>query len=530
MPPAWESLKQNLRRKMSTKNACIGAVTDLVLNPNPPRSEWHSWDATPWEHPWLTAGNLAASRAFEKKLLASLVDRLDDAGPDGYEFGFVGNLANNMALRAGPLRSMGLRIDVHGHPQDEYIMSHPGWLSTELEINGGSMSVRDVPLPEANGYYQDPIDGDFGELMSLAARVTDEQWPGVSSSANFLRRSDVLRWGEYLAYLPTLRRLQRYDALFAAQCPYLAYLANKPYLAAQTGGDFWFDASRDDNFGQLQRKSYANASAILATNPWAYAHARRFGMSHVLYVPLLIDTDQYSMGDATRLRSEWQKSIGGNFFVLVTARLDRMWKGSDVGLEGFIDFARHFSEARLVVIGWGDETSVIKRLLEQNGLTDRFLFLPVAGKLRLIEYLRAAHCVLDQFKVGYYGATALEAMSCGKPVVMRILDRHYDALCPTGSPPVENAARADQVSDRLHMLAMDSRYYADRCREVRHWITENHSVQVWGSAYACLLKACAKGLLPDFRVAPLAAPLTQDEKDYHQAQINSAPSFPRYVI
>jgi glycosyltransferase involved in cell wall biosynthesis len=168
--------------------------------------------------------------------------------------------------------------------------------------------------------------------------------------------------------------------------------------------------------------------------------------------------------------------------------------------------------------------------LEQNGLAGRFLFLPVAGKQRLIEYLRAAHCVLDQFKVGYYGATALEAMSCGKPVVMRIIDRHYDALCPTGSPPVENAALAEQVSDRLHRLATDPRYYADKCTEVRRWITDNHSVKVWGMAYLSLLKACAQGLLPDFRDAPLAAPLKQDEVNYHQEQLKSAPPFPQYVI
>jgi len=515
---------------MSTNNTWTSVVNELVLNPNLPRSEWHSWDATPWEHPWLTAGNLAASRAYEKELLALLADRLDDAGPHGYEFGFVGNLANNMAMRAGPLRSIGLRIDVHGHPHDGYIMSHPGWLATDLQVNGSSLSIGEVPLPEVPWYYQDPIASEHGKLVSLAANVPSLLWPYVHRDARFLRNTDVLRWPDYLAYRPTLHRLQRYDALFAAQCPYLAYLANKPYLAAQTGGDLWFDASRDDDFGQLQRTSYAKAGAILATNPWAYAHARRFGMSHVLYVPLLIDTDQYSPGDESKFRTEWESAIGGNFYVLMTSRADRMWKGSDIGLEGFIDFARRFNTARLLAIGWGEDASALGRLLEQNGLAGRFLFLPVAGKRRLIEYLRAAHCVLDQFKVGYYGATALEAMSCGKPVVMRIIDRHYDALCPTGSPPVENAARADQVSDRLHRLATDSRYYAVKCTEVRRWITDNHSIKVWGTVYSSLLKACAQGHLPDFRDAPLAAPLKQDEVDYHYEQLKSAPPFPQYVI
>jgi len=500
VPPGREVLQQNVRRKIPTDSRWISAVNEFVLNPNPPRSEWHSWDASPWEHPWLTARNLAASRAYEQELLALLVDRLGDAGSDGYEFGFVGNLANNMAMRAGPLRSMGLRIDVHGHPQDEYIMSHPGWLSTELEINGGSMSARDVPLPEADWFYQDPIDG------------------------------DVLRWGEYVAYLPTLRRLQSYDALFAAQCPYLAYLANKPYLAAQTGGDLWFDASRDDNFGQLQRTSYAKAGAILATNPWAYAHARRFGMPHVVYAPLLIDAEQYSPGQADELRNQWRESIGGNFYVLMTARSDSMWKGSDIALDGYTNFARRCDSARLLLIGWGDDAGAMREHLERKGLGGRFLFLPIAGKKRLVDYLRAADCVIDQFKIGYYGATALEAMACGKPVVMKVLKHQYDALCPTGAPPVENADKAMQISDCLLRLATDADYYSAKCQKVRRWILDNHSVEVWGNTYSVLLKACAAGLMPDFGDSPLNSPLAQEESEYHRDQLSSAPPFPQYVI
>lgn len=495
-----------------------------------PKDAWHSWDGTPWAHPWLRAENLTKSRIYEKELLGSLAEKVNECDTRDFDFGFVGNLANNMAMRAGPLREMGLRIDVHGHPKDDYIMSHPGWLLSSAEIEGSRLSIKDNVLPEVPWYYQDPIDSEVGQLLSLAKSVSPNEWQTGHPDAAFLRQRDVLYWPECMPFLPTLRRLQTYSALFAAQCPYLAYIAGKPYLAAQTGGDFWFDASRDDNFGLLQRKSYSDAGAILATNPWAYAHARRFNMAHVLYAPLLIDTEQYSPGQADELRNQWKKSIGGEFYVLMTARSDRMWKGSDIALDGYTDFARRFDGARLLLIGWGNDAVAMRENLLRKGLDGRFLFLPVAGKKRLVDYLRASDCVIDQFKIGYYGATALEAMACGKPVVMKVLDKQYDALCPTGSPPVENADQPIQVSDCLFRLSTDINYYFAKCQKVRRWILDNHSAVVWGNAYSVLLKACAMGLLPNFGDSPLSEPLAQEELEYHREQLCSAPAFPKYAI
>src|SRR5262249_34928298 len=111
-----------------------------------------------------------------------------------------------------------------------------------------------------------------------------------------MRRLDRLLWPEYLGYRLPVGALQAYDPPFAAQAPYLAYLSRRPFLAAQTGGDLWLEASRNDSPGILQRRSYASAKAILATNPWTYAHARRFGFRHIIYAPLLVDTVRYSPG------------------------------------------------------------------------------------------------------------------------------------------------------------------------------------------------------------------------------------------
>jgi len=493
---------------------------------------WHSWDPTPWRHPWLTSANLRAARSHDERLFASLIDNPSLSGTGRY--GFVGNLANNMTIRALPLRRRALQITLFLHPFDTFVMSQPGWelsdaILTSDERDAKALAAGGVYLPDVPDTVTLDMPQGGNEWIGEIARGTSRQdWP-PSGVPSYLRQFDAVNWPDFLSYIPALNQLQSCAALFAAQTPYLAYLARRPYLAAQTGGDLWFDAARNDGLGTLQRRAYQHAAAILATNPWAYANARRYGFRHVIYLPLLIDVDAYSPGH-TAERREWEARVGGDFFALVTARLDRRWKGSQIGLDGFVQFADRYPGARLAVIGWGDGTPEYAGELQRRGLQGRVVFLPVSGKRKLIEYLRAADCVIDQFVTGYYGATALEALSTGTPVVMRLERDQYDALCWTGAPPVLAAGEPNAVAAGLERLYASSDERQRLAVASRRWIQLNHSVEVWGSRYAAILAATAARMRPSFRSSPLAQPLTSDELEYHRAGLLQAPEFPRYEI
>lgn len=504
-----------------------------------PSDRWHSWDPTPWAHPWLSANNLKACREFEKELISTLAREIGDIEPQTNKYAFVGNLANNMAMRALPLRESGFNIDIFLHEHDTYLMSQPGWeLSDQVPPEGQTdysrLQEQGFELPYVHSVYKCLADSDAAEILYFALNTSPKVWGNQSKIATVLRQIDVLRWPAYACYAESIGDLRKYDALFAAQVPYLAYLSQRPYLAAQTGGDLWLDAARDDAFGQLQRTSYANAKAILATNPWAYANARRYGFRHVIYAPLLIDTERYSPlpggTAASDLRKSWQQEVGGDFFVLTTARMDNMWKGSEIGFEGFCRFAENQQGARLVVIGWGENKSVMMKALNDRGLANRVILLPISGKLKVVEYLRATDCLIDQFKIGYYGATALEAMACGVPVIMRLLTEQYDALCPTGSPPVLNAATADEVAAALEQLTTQLGELEKRGRAAREWIVANHASEVWENTYATLLAAVAKEVPLNFSASPLNSPVSSAEIEYEARNLANAPAFPSYII
>lgn len=486
-----------------------------------PRDDWASFDARPWQHPWLTVGNIEAFRAFNDAFLARVETQAAQVGKGtGRRYAFVGNMANNLYGRAAPLRSRGVEIDLFLHPHDRFVMSRPEWEEYAGTIPPDVVTIEQlaeagITLPEVRGVFSPTPSGNWASLRPADLR---EEFAVL----------DFLRFGPYFAYQAILEALQVYDALLAVQVPYLAYLSRKPYLVTQMGGDIWFECSRDDLLGRLQRRAFSSASAFIISNPWSLAFARRYGMRHLVYMPLMMNEERYSPGES-KLRDEWERDTGGRFFVLITSRLDFAVKGTMIALEAFARFASSNPEARLVVLSWGASRQQAEAQFARLGITNRVQVLPVSGKRRIVEYLRSADVILDQFVLGYYGASALEALGCGRPVIMRIERAQYDALVPDGAPPVCGAQNQEQVYEWLIRL---HRQPAERIKigeESRKWFVKSHGASHWGRRYQNLLLLTATNAKFRFSGTPLARSLGKSEIDYHADNLAAAPKFPNYM-
>lgn len=490
---------------------------------NAPRDEWHSYDASPWNHPWLTPENLRAFRQYSLNVFTKLAQHAK-----GFErnpkLAFVGNMANMNYTRAAPLRRRGMTVDMFLHPGDTSVFSAPAWEhfagdARDLDEMTMTASTR-RRLPFVAGVHQIPLDP--------AWYVGD-----MEKTLSFLQPDDIARYQEMMSLAGTLRALQDYDALLAVQAPYLAYLSGRPYAVAVSGGEIWFEAARDDLLGRLQRRALAGAAAIFVSNPITLAHARRYGFKNALLMPWMIDDEVYHPGptpESRAIRDQWERQTGGRFFVLMTARLDNAWKGARHAIEGFAQFAQHHPEARLVLLRWGVDEIAERRKLDELGLGDRVIVRPPAGKRRLISMLQASDCLIEQFVLGYYGGSALEAMACRTPVIMRLERAQYDAFCPAGAPPTLDAKNADDVAHALHQLASNPvRRLWTRARS-RAWFMQAHSAQRWAETHQLFFAALAAGLRPSFAGSPLDTPLSAEENAYHADQLARAPAFGTYAI
>src|SRR2546429_6648871 len=78
----------------------------LLWGRRPPRHVWHSFDRTPWNHPWLSLAHIRAMRDFSADMRVAAmesIEKIPGAERSG-GYAFVGNLANAMYMRAPGIR------------------------------------------------------------------------------------------------------------------------------------------------------------------------------------------------------------------------------------------------------------------------------------------------------------------------------------------------------------------------------------------------------------------------------------------
>jgi L-malate glycosyltransferase len=182
---------------------------------------------------------------------------------------------------------------------------------------------------------------------------------------------------------------------------------------------------------RLQQKY---ATALLLTSPAAVNRLPRpeAVIHKVRYVPHGIDTDLFCPAPAA---TEAKPPT-----VLFLANLQSR-KGIFVLLEAFQRVAMAVPNSRLCIVGSGPQESVVAKYVSTMSCRDRIELVGNVGRDRVADFLRdcSVYCLPSLGEP--YGATLVEAMSCGMPVVATaaggvpfLVPENGGRLVPPGDP------------------------------------------------------------------------------------------------
>lgn len=273
-----------------------------------------------------------------------------------------------------------------------------------------------------------------------------------------------------------LRLLREFDVIFSFTAaigrwlgrmiylyPGLRRFGWPPYINMATGSDIAELALERTPEGRAQRFTMRHAFAQgVPPFPDAIRTAAAMRLRNVCMLPL---AHLSPSSDSRRLpdMADWRfRRTPDEFLIFSPSHLD--WgeadpgpRASTKGNDRFIRaLARFVAESarpvRAVILDRGPDRHNAKALVQELGLSAVVTWGPSLERDALFSVMRESDLVVDQFDVGAFGLTALEALQAGRPVLTYV-DETCERLVYDENSPVLNAHTEDQILARLHEAA-----------------------------------------------------------------------------
>ena len=168
-------------------------VKEWILWPvSRPSNSWHSFDRQPWIHPWLSEKNIKNFRTYSNVFLDRVLQSFKEAKGVTKNYGFVGNMANNLYMRACVLSKRNLSVSTILHPWDHTIMGQPFWEEFEGDLPSGAALIQDVSgdsFPTIKNVFS------YEVINCQSIKTADLVWP--------MRFMDLKRYHDYFSFFKT---------------------------------------------------------------------------------------------------------------------------------------------------------------------------------------------------------------------------------------------------------------------------------------------------------------------------------------
>lgn len=252
----------------------------------------------------------------------------------------------------------------------------------------------------------------------------------------------------------------------------------RPYIACATGSDLREVAAHDrGRAGRHMRAFFERAERVLLLNIDMPVVADHLGWARAKFFPFAVDATSFAPKPVPR-------TYGGSEDLLIFMPSHLDWgvvdnapgrsstKGNDRLIRAFARFIAGGGRGHLLMLDRGPDRDVARRLVNELKIAPYVTFKPHMTKSELVSHMNMADVVADQFDVGAFGTTALEAMACGKPVLMHIDMAHADR-CYSERPPILNAKTEDEILTAL-WTAADRHQRDDLGVRARAWLLRFH--------------------------------------------------------
>jgi len=166
--------------------------------------------------------------------------------------------------------------------------------------------------------------------------------------------------------------------------------------------------------------------------------------------------------------------------LLMYSRYSDRWKGTGLFIEAFSNVARRYPERLFMITsGWGEDCRKYMDMMSSDAALGECVYCMEGavskGYLRML--LNSVDVAVDQFLLGWYGSTFVEAASCGRMVLINLDRDRWDEYVEMEFPPVRDCSSAERIEEVLEALAKGEIDPRREGIDFERWIQRNHGME-----------------------------------------------------
>ncbi|MDO9087417.1 MAG: glycosyltransferase [Anaerolineaceae bacterium] len=201
-------------------------------------------------------------------------------------------------------------------------------------------------------------------------------------------------------------------------CGFLAALAGfSPLVTMSWGSDILVDSERNIFLKWITKYTLKKTAILIGDCEAVKNKVIQFNFSEnrIVLFPWGIDLQKYQPGK----NEEYRKKLGWlDKFVLLSLRSWERIYGVDIVVNGFIEAIKSEPDLRLILLGNGSQTEIIKSIIKEAGLSDRVFFGGVVDQNDLPGYYQASDLYISASYSDGSSVSLMEALACGIPVLV----------------------------------------------------------------------------------------------------------------
>lgn len=411
------------------------------------------------------------------------------------KIGFFGGMANNMYVFAKAFDKFGFEVKYIKDYSDKYPFSQPFWEDIPIVLKHYQIEVYKNWSFSKWRCYEKKIDWNkpswFYDITDQRDKKSNMQLIfQLFLKVIFLKNSRLI-----VHRIKSIKLMSKCDLLIVCgiEGTIIANLSNKPFIIWPHGGDLRFAAGQDFPT-TINPYIWIKYRYHLRTLLEAYKKSLFVGTHgpvglgwkldplltiigddkiKLIPIPLKIKkimSKQEKRNLLIKLLKDFQINYHSSKFIgFIPSRLDFSCKGQDRFLNALAKspFKKNF---HIYVSGWGTDIINAKNEFSLDNIT----FLPFSlSKPLLYDFFRCMDFVVDQFVIGMYGTSAVEAMSCGVPVIMWINKKLYIKQ-GWSSPPVINTKTEQDAINVIERIS-NNKINLPKCGlKAQSWIKNVH--------------------------------------------------------